>query len=279
MPQFKRLNKLKFKLLMPIVICFSLTAKAQHPPVFEGMTTDTTYIVLNDLKINLVKYSYLEPTINFLTIHDNEDTGVKAAFEYIRFSGGTIVDCQYGNGRNYKFNYNGLSYQTDPNSIYTSEGIPIGLEKYVNVDPEVVKQLEQASKTILNVYSAKPPEYIFTLHNNADGGFGITSYLEGYELENTTDSLHINFSMDPDDMVLVTDLKLFNNLKKQDVNVVLQAKDAADDGSLSIYAMKNDIPYINVEVQHGHQHEHLRLIEMGIKALRESYPERMYKKK
>ncbi len=56
--------------------------KAQHPPVFEGMTIDTTKFTLSDLKVNLVRYSYGKPNINFLAIHDDEDTGVKAAFEY-----------------------------------------------------------------------------------------------------------------------------------------------------------------------------------------------------
>jgi hypothetical protein len=268
---------LKFQLLLITLCCFAFRANAQHPPVFDGMLTDTTYIVLNDLQVKLVKYSYRDPTINFLVIHDDEDTGVKAAFEYIRFSGGSIVDCQYGGVRNYKFNYNDVLYQLDPNSIYTPAGIPVGLEKYGSSDPEVIKQLAQAGKTILNVYSARMPDYIFTLHNNGDGNFGISSYLPGYELENAADSVHINFQTDPDDMILVTDLSMYNELKRQDVNVVLQSKDAPDDGSLSIYAMKNNIPYVNVEVQHGHQDEHLRLIEIAIKALRDVFPDRVFK--
>jgi hypothetical protein len=53
----------------------------------------------------------------------------------------------------------------------------------------------------------------------------------------------------------------------------LQSKDAADDGSLSLYAMQQNIPYINVEVEHGHQLVNLQLIEIAVKALKETYPE------
>jgi hypothetical protein len=263
--------------LIILFIGLFIRVEAQHPPVFDGILIDTTSIMLNNLQVNLLKYSYREPTVNFLVIHDDEDTGVKAGFEYIRFSGGTLIDCQYGSIRNYRFTYEDKTYQTDPNSIYTSAGIPVGLEKYGDSNPEVEKQLALAAQTILHVYSAETPKYLFTLHNNADGGFGIASYLQGYELETAADSLYINFQMDPDDMILVTELELFNNLKKKDVNVILQSKDAPDDGSLSIYAMKNSIPYVNVEVQHGHQDEHLRLIEVAIKAMKEVYPNRMYK--
>ncbi len=264
-------------LVVILQLIVSISAFAQHPPVFEGLQSDTTYVVIDDFSMNLVKYKYRTPNINFLVIHDNEDTGVKAAFEYIRFSGGTIIDPQYGGVRNYGFQHNQNSINIDPNSIYTETGIRQKLDDVGIDDDEVVESLSKASKVILNFYSAEKPEYIFTLHNNGDGGFGIASYLEGYELESTADSVHINFQMDPDDLILVTEKTLYNALKKADVNVVLQAADAPDDGSLSIYAMQNKIPYINVEVQHGHQYEHLRLIEIAIKALKESYPSFRFK--
>lgn len=263
---------MNFNSLTLLFLSLSIIAKAQHPPVFEGMNTDTTFIALNNMSLNLVKYKYGKPGINFLAIHDNEDTGVKAAFEYIRFSGGSIVDCQYGDGRNFKFVYQGEEFQTDPNSIYSKKGIPMGILKYGPVDDDVVQLLDRTAKTILEFYGAEKQGYIFTLHNNADGGFGISSYLKGYELESAADSVYVNFQMDADDLVLVTELELFNRFKKANVNVVLQSKDAPDDGSLSIYAMKNKMPYINVEVQHGHQQEHLEIIEMAIKILYETYP-------
>jgi len=255
-----------------ILLCITQISKAQHPPVFDGMTTDTSYVALGDLDVNLVKYSFNEPGINFLAIHDDEDTGVKAAFRYIFDNGGSIIDSQYGGTRNFKFEYEEEIYQTDPNSIYTRKGIRPCLEKFGIWDDIVIDELENAGKIILNYYSPKRSGYIFTLHNNGDGGFGISSYQRGNTLEKTADSVHINFEMDADDLVLVTEPILFSLLKKENVNVVLQSKHAVDDGSLSIYAMQNKIPYINVEVQHGHIDEHLRLIKVCAKALAEGFP-------
>ena len=263
---------MKYLFFLLMLFCLSFQAKAQHPPLFDGLMIDSVQINLNGLPLNLVKYSYGKPTINFLAIHDNEDTGVKAAFEYIQFSGGSITDSQYGGERNFNFVYNQDLFQTDPNSIYTREGVRKGLEKYGLADMDVMRQLLETSQSILNFYSTQKPPYIFTLHNNADGGFGISSYLQGYELEGYADSLHINFQMDADDLILVTDRNVFNRLKKENVNVILQSNQAPDDGSLSVYAMQNKIPYINVEVQHGHFEENLRLIEIAIKALFEVYP-------
>ncbi len=246
---------------------------AQHPPVFDGLKMDTLFLEMHSLPLKMVKYSYGKPNVNFLVIHDNEDTGVKAAFEYIRFSGGSVYDSQYGDVRNLSFNYQGRKFQIDPNKIYSKYGIMEGLEYYGAYDETVSEDLVTAAEMMLNFYNPGEPNYLFTLHNNTDGGFGINSYLKGYELELVADSLHINFNMDPDDLILVTDVRLFNEIKKRDVNVVLQSKDAADDGSLSLYAMQKNIPYINVEVQHGHQLVNLQLIEIAVSALKTTYPE------
>ena len=255
------------------LVFLSEPACAQHPPVFDGMKTDTLFLDMHTLPLKIVKYSYGKPNVNFLVIHDNEDTGVKAAFEYIRFSGGSVYDSQYGDVRNYNFSYQGRKYQIDPNKLYSEYGVMEGLEYYGAVHPEVSAKLNTAAERILKFYNPGEPNYIFTLHNNTDGAFGINSYLRGRELELVADSLHINFNMDPDDLILVTDLKLFNAFKQQNINVVLQSRDAADDGSLSLYAMQKNIPYINVEVQHGHQLENLQLIEIAVKTLKATYPE------
>jgi len=252
-----------------ILISLSLLVKAQHPPIFPAMTTDSSFIKIANLNVNLVKYSYKPNGIKFLVVHDNEDTGVKAGFEYIRWSGGELIDSQYGGVRDYTFNYMSDPYRIDPNAIYTQTGVNTRLKKDAYSSNEVEILILNAGKQILDFYDPKSTGYILTLHNNADGGFGISSYLPGYELSSTADSVHINFQMDGDDLLYVTEPRLFTSLKKANVNVILQSKFAENDGSLSVYAMQNNIPYINVEVQHGHLDENLRLIEIAIAALKE----------
>lgn len=256
-------------ILSALIINIAFAVSAQHPPVFEAMTTDSTSFQLYDLKINLIKYTYKPNGIKFLVVHDNEDTGVKAGFEYIRWNGGELIDSQYGGVRDYNFTYMDDTYRIDPNAIYTERGVNTRLKKDEFSSNEVEKALNEAGKKILDYYNPKETGYILTLHNNADGGFGISSYLPGYDLSSTADSVYLNAEMDGDDLLYVTDLKLFNSLKKANVNVILQSKFGENDGSLSVYAQLNNIPYINVEVQHGHIEENLRLIEIAIAALKE----------
>ncbi|GGI27927.1 hypothetical protein [Pedobacter mendelii] len=259
-----------FKIIPQIILALIvLVTHAQHPPIFDAMKSDSSFIKIYDLDITLVKYSYKPNGIRFLVVHDNEDTGVKAGFDYIRWNGGEIIDSQYGGVRDYNFSYMDDIYRIDPNAIYTERGINTRLKKDEFSSGEVEKALNAAGKQIIDFYDPKSLGYILTLHNNGDGGFGISSYLPGYDLSSAADSVYINFEMDGDDMLYVTDLKLFNSLKKANVNVMLQSKFVENDGSLSVYAMQNDLPYINVEVQHGHLEENLRLIELAIAALKE----------
>jgi len=259
-----------FKVVFQVFLAlFVFTASAQHPPVFGAMTTDSSFIKIYDLNVTLVRYSYKPNGIKFLVVHDNEDTGVKAGFDYIRWSGGELIDSQYGSVRDYNFNYMDDSYRIDPNAIYNEVGVNSRLKKNAYSSNEVEKAILKAGKQIVDFYDPKSTGYILTLHNNADGGFGISSYLPGYDLSSTADSVYINFAMDGDDLLYVTEPRLFSSLKKANVNVILQSKFVENDGSLSVYAMQNNIPYINVEVQHGHLDEHLRLIEIAVAALKE----------
>ncbi|WP_316801888.1 hypothetical protein [Pedobacter nototheniae] len=259
-----------FKIILSLILIqLTLFVKAQHPPVFDAMTSDTSIIKLYDLEVQLVKYSYKPNGVKFLVIHDDEDTGVKAAFDYIRWYGGEIIDSQYGSIRDYNFTYMDDPYRIDPNAIYTKTGVHTRLKKNLNSTNEVEEALLKAGKQIVDFYDPKSTGYILTLHNNADGGFGISSYLPGYDLSSTADSVFINFQMDGDDLVYVTEPRLFSSFKKANVNVILQSKFADNDGSLSVYAMQNHIPYVNVEVQHGHIDENFRLIELSVAILKE----------
>ncbi|RYF96040.1 MAG: hypothetical protein EOO00_03685 [Chitinophagaceae bacterium] len=210
----------------------------------------------------MVKYQDTSPGLNMLVIHDNEDTGVRAGLEYISMYGGSLIDSQYGDARNFRFDHQDGQHETDPNSIYTRPGIFTGLNKFNGWNQEAGDMLFSTGEAIMKYYQPESKNYIVTLHNNTDNAFSIWSYLEGGELETTADSVFINFDMDEDDFLIVTIPAHFNHLKAKNVNVVLQSQDAPNDGSLSIYAMYRGIPYVNVEVQHGHKDEHYRLIKV-----------------
>jgi len=81
--------------------------------------------------------------------------------------------------------------------------------------------------------------------------------------------------MDVDDFILTTDRSLFNRIKEKNINVVCEDINAIrDDGSLSVYAARNKIPYVNIEAEHQHFDEQLQMLmvlEDIIKEYRQEY--------
>ena len=64
------------------------------------------------------------------------------------------------------------------------------------------------------------------------------------------------------EMDFVTDRALYDALVGEGFNAVLQDNDAAtDDGSLSVWAAREGVPYVNVEAQHGHRAEQAAMID------------------
>jgi len=99
--------------------------------------------------------------------------------------------------------------------------------------------------------------YIVAIHNNTNNDFSILSYKNSKD----ADEVYVNSSTDIDNFFIVTTQTDFDYFKANKRNVVLQSKNAIDDGSLSIYCQKNKLHYINVEVQHGQKEEQVKMIQ------------------
>ena len=240
---------------------FSSAAFCRQDTVACKMTSATYRFPRKE--VSIVKSAYEQPNLSFLVLHDDENTGTEAAHSFCSIHGGNIVELQYGNERNITFGSRGSLFSFDPNQIFSNAGALGTLKKYSPSRPGqlTVEKLRGLAFAVLKRYNADSLGYIITLHNNTEGRYNILSYCYDPQFKAVADSVYVNPEMDEDDFTFVTDISFYNYLKKNMVSVVMQSK-AARDGSLSVYAQANGIPYINIEVQDGHPEEHLRLIEV-----------------
>lgn len=236
-----------------------------------AVKTDTIAFRLNDSTVNIVRHIYGNDSIRFLSVHDDENTGVEAAVDYLREHGGSLVELQYGNERNITFNLRNSVDKCifDPNGMFTDTGAYRTLDKHARVTPESVAAIRALGDKVLETYACDTLGYIVTMHNNTEGLYSIRYYLPGKLMDTAAIRVHINPRLDPDDFVFVTEPYFFDYLKKRDINVVLQSPDAPNDGSLSVYAAMQKIPYVNIEVQDGHFREHRDLVDTVATMLRE----------
>jgi len=235
------------------VFLFFLFFSFISPVIFSQDTTfiTTYYLGTDSVQTHTSCFSTCDSGIVFIQLHEDETTGIEAAKEYFMEYGGFLVQLKHSGERLLKFQIKNLEYTVDPNRIYTRDGLKNNLIKLKSYKPEPVMHLARLAKQMLTSYIVNK-KLVVALHNNTENKFSILSYKKGMSEAVNAAKVFINNEMDPDDFILTTDTSIYRRIMEKNINVVLQSKKAKDDGSLSVYAQLNKIPYINIEAQHGH---------------------------
>lgn len=213
--------------------------------------------------------------IVYITIHDDEKTSESAMRNLIhqpKFLG-RWVDIQNNNSRMIILKNGRKKCQVDPNRIFTAEGRTRHLKDRRCYSIRMAQYIKQFAAELIKIL--KEPIVIIAVHNNSDSpnskNFSIKSYLEGGRYQSLGEEVYWNPSIDDDDFFLTTGEKFFKYFKEKKWSTVLQKKSVRrleDDGSLSIYCAQNQIPYINIEVEHGHKPEQIKMLEMTQEVLK-----------
>ncbi len=202
----------------------------------------------------------------FLVMHDDENTAVEAGLETIRARGGRLVEVQAQGGRLVEFELNGREWRFDPNRVFTEAGAGATLRAYNRDAPaDVLAEIRRFADAVLAAYdvaSPGPSRPIITLHNNTEGRYSAASYLPGGEHARDAAAVHLPPEASPDDFFFVTDRQIYDGLVLEGFPVVLQDNSRmTDDGSLSVWAGRRGVPYVNVETKHGHRERQIEMLE------------------
>ncbi|HEX8384988.1 MAG TPA: hypothetical protein VF576_02335, partial [Rubricoccaceae bacterium] len=194
-----------------------------------------------------------------LVVHDDEDTAVEAALAVVRRDGGRLVELRHAGTRNLTFQLGGEAFTVDPNRIFTDAGRARTLAALSRDTPAARAAGAAFADALLAVYGE--PSVVVALHNNTEANYSAASYGPGGADAGEAADVALVPEADPDDFVFVTTRPLFDAVAASGANAVLQDNAAAtDDGSLSVWAAQNGRPYVNVEAQHGHLAEQVRLV-------------------
>lgn len=199
----------------------------------------------------------------FVALHENETTCIAAFYELNGKNSFKLVRVRQSGKRLLKGSHNGKSYYFDPNRIFSISGIESTLKTHnKNHTEKMIVGVKECSGAILKAIKQESRyAYIIALHNNTDGApFSINTY------QNSSDAVDVFISdkMDPDNFFLTTKREDFNFFREHRQNVVLQSKNVTDDGSLSVFCQKKNIPYINIEAQSGMVDEQKEMIQLCV---------------
>jgi hypothetical protein len=237
-----------------------------QPARFSPETT-TIYYKLGErvLPIQVMRYGTVK-NIVCINLHDNEFTSVAAAQKVLQSHGGTLVRIENSNQRLIRFRYQDADHIFDPNRIFSRTGIEETLNDNGHSSPGAVREIEKLAARLLEL--TENADCIIALHNNADKGYSVKSYLPGNERSGDAKAVYAAPQQDADDIAFTTDSLLYAGMKNHGFNSIWQDnKNATEDGSLSVYCGKNNQRYINIETEHGKRGKYVKMLETLFKII------------
>ncbi len=233
------------KIILTTLLLLVLQAKAQNT------RTETYLLEKTSVSLQLTEYGKEPQKVIYLNLHENETTSVLAAKDYLSTKNGYLIAVKQSGNRNLTFTQKGMKFQFDPNRMFTKPGristLKLLNKKYLDAAEETVEEF--SDKIISRIRNAR---LVVALHNNTNGKpLSANSYKNRY----------INPAMDADDFILTTEKSIYEQLKAKKINTVWETTSTSiDDGSLAYYCSQKNIPYVNVEAQHGHRSQQLKLL-------------------
>ena len=110
----------------------------------------------------------------------------------------------------------------------------------------VLKAVLDFGQALLAAYDFDALPFVVAIHNNGPG-YSIADYEPGGQFAGDAAQLNIANNATQRNFFLVTRVSTYAALVTAQQNVVLQAANATDDGSLSFYAATKNRNYINIE--------------------------------
>lgn len=267
-------------LFAALCCCLLPTVYAQDVP---AKTVKTFKLGETDVKVNV--YERAGAAVTLFAPHHNEQGALKAAQVAVAARGGRFVEIEAldeagAPARRVRFRVGAKSYSVDPNRIYTANG-----RKCLGLPPDAEGAVTTFADNLLALLFApggarlREGETLFVaVHNNGDvekspvaardEDLSAVAFVKplrsratfrGAFAESAAGVYLSNVEEDEDNFIIVTEPRLLGPFAARGFNVIVQKTAAQlrapgcsmDDGSLSVHAAFNHIPYVNLEVDIG----------------------------
>ena len=255
----------------------------------QGLDTLVKTIRLGDDTVYLKVYTKPGKNVVYAHVHENEEASLEAGMEVLKKYGGKLFTLSHSidtTNRNVTFEYNKTTYQFDPNRIYTTNDTVLQKNiKIISGDGKVDTKVKKDVRNLANIIwsETKGAKLIVALHNNKNTpatfktlwffinnfepeSYNITSYVMKSEFASDSnkscDEIYINPRLNNSEFFIVTEKRDFDLFLQKKYSVVLQNAEPIDDGSMSVFAVKNKRRYINSEAKMGKIIEQTEMLEL-----------------
>jgi hypothetical protein len=231
-------------------------------PVPNNMLVPVTHTLrLEDEKVWVNIYQRPGSDLQFVNVHDNENTSVEAAKAYILSHGGRLVELEHGRGRTVVIRRNGVLNRFDPNRMFTEHGLRESLRYHHNLTDENLALASRFAAEVVDYIGIAPEKPIIAVHNNTDGKLSIRDFQPGEWYGEDTREVFINPAEDPDDFFFTNAPTLFEALKALRYNVALMVANPPDRGTLANLVNARGGVYVLVEAEHDRLRRQIAMLE------------------
>ena len=263
------------------------------PVIAQDIKVNSKTIKLGNDTVQLKIYKKRGNDMVFVHVHENETAAFEAGKDILNIYGGTLVTLVHSydgtKNRNVTFSSGNTIYQFDPNRIYSINSDVLYKTIRVvkgngKVDESIIKMVKNLADQIWKELQDYP--LITAIHNNKntpskvktkwlfwhsleDESYSINSYIKSFdqsgESNRSCSDIYINPGINNSEFFIVTEKNDFQMLAQKRYNVVLQNTEPIDDGSMSVFAQKKGIRYINAEAKMGRIKEQVQMLELLLK--------------
>jgi hypothetical protein len=237
---------------------------------FEAVIQKVAFAI-GDTRIHAQVSTFGTRPLTLIHLHEDEPTAVQATVSVLQKRGGRLIDLVHSGHRRVTFSLEGVNYSFDPNRIFSNDGLMKTLRGDVPIPAGAYEAVRKFAEEFVSFFKLDAQPILIAVHNNGEGDLSIYSYQPGHTYAADAEQLAISSEADPDDFFYVTHGPFFEKLRAARCHVVLQNNQILrDDGSLSVFAGRRGIPYINVEAENAHLTTQIQMLEFAI-AIAENY--------
>lgn len=249
----RRMGKSVIWLTLLPLLAGSAQADRFAPQLLPGLTVTTHTLRVDDEIVWVHEYQGPRPGFTFVSLHDDENTAVQVAREYIAREGGRLIELRHGRGRNVIIRHDGHKHQFDPNRMFTPAGLARSLAYFQALSDRNLETASAFAGAIERIINVQPGGTIISMHNNTDENLNIYDYRKGALHGANTREISVGSDRDTDDYFFTSDEAVFRALAAAGYHAALMEKSPPDDmGSLAFLASRKGARYVVIEAQHGH---------------------------
>ena len=238
------------------------TPSGSTSPAHSNMLVPVIHTLrLEDEKVWVNIYQRPGSDLQFVNVHDNENTSAEAARAWIRSHGGRLVELEHGRGRTVVIRRDGVLHRFDPNRMFSEQGLRASLKYHRNLTDENLALASHFAAEVVDYIGIEPGRPIIAVHNNTDGKLTIHDFQPGEWYGDDTREVFINPAEDPDDFFFTNTPALFEALKTMRYNVALMVESPPDRGTLANLVNARGGIYVLVEAEHDRLRRQITMLE------------------